>query len=220
MITSASAPTAPAGPFPPHPVGRRIGWGTMTVLALLVGGYALFLVVTGFRFVPADVAGNHFPTALGLRTHITASAFALITGPFQFLRPLRRRFPVAHHVIGGVYITACLVGGLAAAAIALFSTAGLVAGAGFLALALCWLGCTITALVAVKRRDFRTHQRWMIRSFALTLAAVTLRIYLPAALIGGLSYATAYPVIAWLCWVPNLVVAQLIVRRARGAADF
>ena len=79
---------------------------------------------------------------------------------------------------------------------------------------------TTIALVAVKRRDFRSHQRWMIRSLALTLAAVTLRIYLPSALIGGISYADAYPVIAWLCWVPNLLVAQVFVRRARGAADF
>jgi hypothetical protein len=60
----------------------------------------------------------------------------------------------------------------------------------------------------------------MIRSFALTLAAVTLRIYLPLAMIAGLDFATAYPVIAWLSWMPNLVVAQLLVRRARGAADF
>ena len=29
-----------------------------------------------------------------------------------------------------------------------------------------------------------------------------------------------YPVIAWLCWVPNLLVAQVLVRSARGRADF
>jgi hypothetical protein len=60
----------------------------------------------------------------------------------------------------------------------------------------------------------------MIRSFALTFAAVTLRIYLPLSLAAGLDYADSYPVIAWLCWVPNLLVAQLLVRSARGQADF
>jgi len=192
----------------------------MTFVSLGVGAYALFLVASGFRFVPADVAANRFPTALGLRTHITAAAFALIIGPFQFLRPLRRRFPVAHHWIGRVYITACVVGGVAAASIALFTVSGLLAGVGFFAGALAWLSCTVLALVAVKRRDFRAHQRWMIRSFALTFAAVTLRIYLPLAMIAGFDFAIAYPVIAWLAWLPNLLVAQLLVRRARGAADF
>ncbi len=220
MVTTTTRPAGPTDQRPRHGIARRIGWGAMTFLSLGVGTYALVLVATGFRFVPADVAANHFPTALGLRTHITASAVALITGPFQFLRPLRRRYPVAHHWIGRIYLTACLVGGVAAGLIALFSAGGLVAGFGFFVLAVAWLGTGALALTAVKRRDFRAHQRWMIRSFALTLAAVTLRIYLPLAMIAGLDYSIAYSVIAWLCWVPNLLVAQLFVRRARGTADF
>ena len=220
MTTSATAPTAPARAFPPHPVARRIGWGTMTVLSLLVGAYALFLVVTGFQFVPASVAGNQFPSALGLRTHITAAAVALVTGPFQFLRPLRRRFPVAHHGIGGVYIVACLIGGTAAGLIAIFTTGGPVAGLGFLLAAVAWLGATIIALLAVRRREFEAHQRWMIRSWAVAFGAVTLRIYLPVGTTAGLEFEQIYPYVAWLCWVPNLLVAQLFVRRARGVADF
>jgi hypothetical protein len=224
VVTTTTRAAVPTDQRPPYAIARRIvrrfGWGAMTFLSLGVGAYALLLVASGFRFVPSDVAANHFPTALGLRTHITAAAFALITGPFQFLRPLRRRFPVAHHWIGRVYITACLVAGLAAGSIALFTASGLVAGVGFFVGALAWLATTVLALVAVKRRDFRAHQRWMIRSFALTLAAVTLRIYLPLAMIGGLDFAVAYPVIAWLSWLPNLIIAQLFVNRARGAADF
>jgi hypothetical protein len=176
--------------------------------------------VTGFQFVPASVAGNQFPSALGLRTHITAAAVALITGPFQFLRPLRSRFPVAHHSIGGVYIVACLIGGTAAGLIAVFTTSGPVAGAGFLLGAIAWLGCTIVALIAVRRRDFVGHQRWMIRSFAIAFGAVTLRAYLSTGLAAGLEFADLYPYVAWLSWVPNLLVAQLSVRRARGVADF
>jgi hypothetical protein len=60
----------------------------------------------------------------------------------------------------------------------------------------------------------------MTRSFALAFAAVTLRIYLPGSMIAGLDYAESYPAIAWLCWLPNLLVAQLLIRNARGEADF
>jgi hypothetical protein len=57
-------------------------------------------------------------------------------------------------------------------------------------------------------RRFDEHRRWMFRSFALTFAAVTLRIYLPLVQIAGLDFLPAYRAIAWLCWVPNLVVIE------------
>jgi hypothetical protein len=53
----------------------------------------------------------------------------------------------------------------------------------------------------------------MIRSYALCLAAVTLRIYIPVGLAAGIDYSTSYPAIAWLCWVPNLLAAEWIVAR-------
>ncbi len=56
---------------------------------------------------------------------------------------------------------------------------------------------------------------WMIRSYALTFAAVTLRIWLPLSQVAGLPFAQAYPAIAWFCWVPNLIVVEwLILRRS------
>jgi hypothetical protein len=54
----------------------------------------------------------------------------------------------------------------------------------------------------------------MIRSFALTLAAVALRVYLPSALAAGIEFETAYPIIAWLCWVPNLLVVEFLIGRS------
>jgi hypothetical protein len=128
----------------------------------------------------------------------------------------RSRFPRVHHWMGQTYTLACLVGGLAGGSIALFSASGLVAGAGFFALAICWLFCTVRAYLAVRAGDYVTHQRWMTRSFSLAFAAVMLRIYLPVSLIAGIEYADAYPVIAWACWVPNLIVAQFLVASARG----
>ena len=202
------------------PVPRRLGWAVVAVTSILVGAYAVFLVVTGFAFVPEEVAANRFPSALGLRTHIMASAIALLMGPFQFFRPLRRRFPIVHRTLGRIYVAACIVGGLAGGSIALFTTSGLVAGFGFFSLALVWLFSTVRAWLAVRRRDYLTHERWMTRSFALAFAAVTLRIYIPISQIAGLDYTDSYRVIAWLCWVPNLLVAELLIRSARGEADF
>lgn len=52
----------------------------------------------------------------------------------------------------------------------------------------------------------------MVRSYALTLPAVTLRIYLPVSLIAGVHFMVAYPAIAWLCWVPNAIAAEWLIR--------
>ena len=49
---------------------------------------------------------------------------------------------------------------------------------------------------------------------ALAFAAVTLRLYLPLAAVAGFSFAEAYPLVAWLCWLPNLVIAERALRRS------
>jgi Predicted membrane protein (DUF2306) len=53
----------------------------------------------------------------------------------------------------------------------------------------------------------------MIRTYSLTLAAVTLRLRMPIFITSGVDYTEAYVAVAWLCWVPNLMVAELIVHR-------
>jgi hypothetical protein len=85
---------------------------------------------------------------------------------------------------------------------------------GFGLLALLWLNATIQAYRSIRASDVTAHRRWMIRSFALTLAAVTLRIELPLQLAAGIPFHNAYQVVSWLCWVPNLVVAEWIVLRS------
>jgi len=58
----------------------------------------------------------------------------------------------------------------------------------------------------------------MVRNFALTFAAVTLRLWLPASIASGVAFEVAYPVVAWLCWVPNLVLAEWLFNRKAGPA--
>lgn len=203
-------------------IAGRIGWGVMALLSLLVAAYAAFLVGTGFVHVPAGVAENGFISPLGLQVHIAASAVALALGPIQFLPRVRARVPALHRWMGRVYVTACFVGGAAGGAIAMFTTAGTIAGLGFLLLAVFWIAFTGLALRAVLKRDFETHRRFMVRSFALTFAAVTLRIYLPIGLeLNDGGFLLPYTIIAWVSWVPNLLVAEIwlaATARSRGPA--
>jgi uncharacterized membrane protein len=190
-------------------VGGSITWGLIAFLSVGVGGYALFHVATGFRYMPLE---NPMLAPWGLRAHIAASGFAMITGAFQFLKPLRQKAPAVHRWIGRIYVTACTAGGVAGGTIALSSTAGPIAGWGFFMLAILWVPFTLLGWTAAMRRDFIAHERWMIRSFALTFGAVTLRLYLPAVGILDLEFLPAYRIIAWAAWVPNLIVAELWLR--------
>jgi hypothetical protein len=67
--------------------------------------------------------------------------------------------------------------------------------------------------VAALRRDIPTHRAWMVRSYALIYAAVTLRIALPLLVIAFGDFLPAYRAVAWLSWVPNLLWAEWHVRR-------
>lgn len=208
------------------PQSRNVGnvlnfaiWLVITILSVGVGGYALFLTFTGFQHLGLT---NPMLHPFGLETHIAASGFAMIFGAFQFSKTLRRKAPVVHRWMGYGYVLACTVGGVAGGLIALSSTAGPIAGWGFFMLAILWVPFTLLALRSALQKDFVAHERWMIRSFALTFGAVTLRFYLPLAIMqnGGEFPLDAYRIIAWAAWVPNLIVAELFIaslRRPRRA---
>lgn len=199
-------PSEVVAPGAGRPALRRLGWGTLAVLSWLVGAYAVYLVSTGFAAIPDGPADNGVP--LALRVHVAAAAVPLLLWPLQTVRALRRRAPALHRWVGRVYVVGVLAAGVSGAVAAIGTTAGPVAGAGFLLLGLMWIGTTLEALLRVRGGDVEGHRRWMVRSVALTLSAVTLRLYLGGATALGADFDAVYPAIAWLCWVPNLVLAQ------------
>ena len=188
----------------------------MGVLATGVAAYALAVVLLP-HFGPPFVQDRRVAVPLALYAHLTGGALALALGPWQFSRRIRRRAIAVHRWTGRTYVIAVAVGGLGALALAPISQDGLVTHVGFGLLATCWLLTTGTAYARIRAGEVRAHRRWMIRSYALTFAAVTLRIYLPLSAIAGIPFPDAYQVVAWLCWVPNLVVAEWLVIGREGA---
>ena len=141
--------------------------------------------------------------------HVLGSGVALLVGGFQFVPAIRERRIVWHRSLGRVYLLAVLVGGIGGLALAQIADGGPVGRIGFAMLGVLWLASGWKAWRAVRRGDIAAHRLWMIRSFALTFAAVTLRLYLGMLTgLAGLPFEDAYPVVAWLSWVPNLVVAE------------
>jgi len=192
---------------------RRTSFVVVFVFSLLIAAYAIGMYSVGpgaVRLHPEMRASfeNH---PVGISTHIYAAALALLLGPFQFSSRLRSRWPALHRWTGRVYLgVAVLVGGLAGLYMSQFAFGGVMSKLGFAFLAIAWLFTGLRAYLSARARDFTAHRRWMIRNYSLSFAAVTLRLYLAPVFIFQIPFELAYPVIAWVCWVPNLLVGQLL----------
>lgn len=153
-------------------------------------------------------------------THISFGGLALLIGWTQFSKKLRLRKMKWHRLIGKVYVLSVLFSSLAGLFIAFFASGGIISVLGFGLLALSWLFTDIQGYLSIRRLEIARHRQWMIRNYALAFAAVTLRIYLPLSTqLLHLEFIDAYRVIAWLCWVPNLLVAEILIRRSISRPD-
>src|SRR6185312_13596757 len=179
------------------------------LMSALIGLYGLSYV-TG-RPAPPGPAENAFGNGW-LVVHAISAGAALLLGPWQFVLTTPWRWRVAHRWLGRTYLVFCAIGGAVGLLLATGSSAGIVARAGFGLLAASWLLTNAMGYRAARARDFQAHRRWMIRSFALTFAAVTLRLYLVGAAIPGVGFQPLYVATSWACWVPNLIVAELWLR--------
>ena len=186
---------------------RKVAWVTMAVCAVLIALYAFvsaFVPPLRSPFVQ-DLISEKALRAFG---HMGAGGLALAAGALQFNTRLRVQRASVHRFAGRIYVVAVFVSGVSGLLLAPTSTGGVTAHFGFGLLAVLWLTTCFVAYDSARSRDFSAHRDWMIRSYALCLAAVTLRIYLPLSGVVGIPFAEAYPTIAWLCWVPNLVIAE------------
>jgi len=151
---------------------------------------------------------------LPLRLHIAGGMGALLAGPWQFSKSLRARSLGLHRWMGRFYLVEVALGSIAGFAMALVSEEGLPTHFGFGLLAALWFFTGLQAYRMVRQGDIAAHRRWMIRNFALTLAAVTLRNWMPLMLFAlHWPFRASYIIVSWLCWVPNLLVAEWFLRR-------
>jgi len=192
-------------------------WLTL-VSSLAVAVYA----VVGYGFLtPGQTVHPSMHSAYAehpwrILIHVAASLVALALGPWQFIPALRRR-KALHRGIGFAYFLAVFVGGISGLFTAFIAQGGMISQIGFVTLAVLWIGASIAALSAIKRGDYLAHEAWAIRSFALTFAAVTIRLQLGAGFAAGQRFEDFYWMLSWTCWIPNLIVAEWLIRRRPSA---
>jgi uncharacterized membrane protein len=199
-------------------VMRRTGFGMLCVLSAGVVAYAIgaYGFMSLGSLVHPDMRAVFESHRIGIYSHIFGSSLALAIGPLQFWTRLRTTKRSVHRWLGRLYLgLGVLIGGTAGLWMAFHAWGGLMARLGFACLAIAWLYSGLRAWLAVRAGNLAMHRTWMIRNFSLTFAAVTLRLYLPIAGAAGIGFDVAYPAIAWLCWLPNLAIAEWSFNRSR-----
>ena len=192
-------------------------WWVVLILSLLVAAYGASYVARGEAAFVGELAASFRARPWGIIGHAFFGTLALLAGPLQFRGDIRARHRRLHRVLGRVYVVAALGTGVTGLFMAAFAFGGPITHAGFGLLAVLVLATTMLAFARIRAGDVAAHRAWMLRSFALIFAGVTLRLELPLliAAYGG-EFAPAYQWVAWVSWVPNLAWAEWWVRRSRG----
>ena len=187
------------------------------LMASITMNYIPYNTDVGFLRIKQQYIGiDHWRTAFFI--HVYASIWVLLAGFTQFSKKLRRNRPQLHRTLGYIYVIDVLfITGPAGLLMGFYANGGIASRIGFVSLALLWIFFTAIALSKARKKDFKAHRRFMIRSYALTLSAITLRAWKY-----GINNSfelppmDVYRVVAWLGWVGNMLVAEWIIRRHKN----
>jgi len=191
-------------------------------LAILYGSYLLVLLSLPYiHFEPnVEFLGTkqliyHIDLwRISFYVHVFTSPIVILSGLLQFNRWMLNNYPKFHRALGYVYVvTILLITGPAALVMSFYANGGRVAQTSFVLLTFFWLFTTFMALFRARKGDFLSHTKWNIRSYSLTLSAVTLRFYayLFDVFEVRMGPKETYILLAYLSWIPNLIVAQLLI---------
>jgi uncharacterized membrane protein len=188
----------------------------LAVFAISIGLYPVLYLLFGKNFgilnLKSDDLWSQAIYQSGFFTHIVFGGASLILGWAQFMPGWRRKYPKVHRNMGKGYVAAALLTSLASIYLSFYAEGGVISKVGFFCLGWIFLLTTLRAYQAARAQDFLAHERWMVFSYAACFAAVTLRLWMPilVPLLGD--FIPAYRIVAWLCWVPNMVFAWWITR--------
>ena len=123
-----------------------------------------------------------------------------------------------HRVLGFTYICTVLPSAIMGFVLALHSEFGFWAKAGFGSLAVTWFTTTYYGYQLVRRKKIFAHRRWMIRSYAVSIAVLSVRFLTTPP--EGWTRPEWFPFVTWLCWVPNLIAAEIYLRISDDKGKF
>lgn len=150
-----------------------------------------------------------------IQLHIALAIIALITGPLGLSRAMRMKKPHLHRWNGRIYVMVIVFNILPGYYVALYANGGIWSTIGFFILNTLWLLTTINGYRFIRKGQVHRHRSWMLRSFFLTFANLTIYILVTILqYVAGLPYGFSYSLGAWLAFMINLVLAEIVIRKS------
>ena len=144
-----------------------------------------------------------------LYAHVIGGLTCLISSLLQYSKILLKRAPRVHKYLGHIYalsiITTVFPTGVALSFVAKGGTSGMI---GFLFLSIATLATLILGMVAIFKRNIKSHQAWITRSFALVTTAITFRTLQILFSSLSMTVETNYQLSLWLSIGINLILAE------------
>jgi uncharacterized membrane protein YozB (DUF420 family) len=148
-------------------------------------------------------------------THVYSSIIVIVLGVSQFSKTIRNHFSIIHKLNGKGYILlTLLIASPSGLIMAFHANGGLVSQISFSILSILWFIFTLIAYLSIKKGNYKKHRDFMIRSYALTLSAISLRLFkYGIVFFYELPPMDTYKIVSVLAWTINLGIAELIIRR-------
>jgi hypothetical protein len=194
----------------------NILWIVVVLLAIkliaIAISYFSFKTDHEFLLVKQDMLHN-FTWVLAFYIHLLAGAISVLTGLSLFFSKWIRPSSTLHKIIGKIYfISIMFFAGPTGLYLGFYSEAGYLASIGFIGMSLAWMIPTFMSVYTVSKGNVAGHYKWTIRSYAMTLAGVTLRIMTPIGIhYFNWSYDFTFIITAYIPWMFNLGLAEIII---------
>ena len=158
-----------------------------------------------YRYAAPLFANSIVASNIALLVHILSALPCLVIGPLLFIQAIRLRYLNVHRWLGRCYVFTVFISAPVGFSLAAVNQFGWISRAGFMTLATVWFVTTFIGYRRIRATDIIGHRRWMIRSYAISIAVISVR-FLDVP--DGISRETWYPIMTWVCWVPNALIAE------------
>ncbi len=196
--------------------------------SLIYFTYLMFLITVQYIPIRIDVAFLNVKEEvapllhyqIAFFSHVFTSIFVLILGIPQFSLWVRRRYANLHKLFGKFYILLILaIASPSGLVMAYYANGGFWSIVSFCLQAVLWFFYTWKAYKAIRRKDWLKHENFMLRSYAMTLSAISLRLF-KWIIVSTLELPPmdTYRIVSW-AWVVNILAVEIYIKYKQNQSD-
>ncbi len=190
-------------------LGNKIFYFFLLVLIFGVSGYAFMFDVGGLSQSSNPIKANlALSFTITMYLHLWFGGLALAILPIQIF--FAKRYLKVHRATGLVYAGAIIVSGLVGLILSQNAFGGISSTLALSTLSILWITTTLLAAYYGYKGRINLHKKWLFRSVALTLSAVTLRMLAPLHYY-WFGLELGQQVLYWSCWLINICIAEWFI---------